>query len=152
MSTMVGAGKKNENNAFDGVLMGDIVAGANFDPYNASGIGLYGFNDGAQSFYFGVNGTAFLGKSKAGRINFDGNNGFIYSQQWLNSFRNDDGSYADHFINKPLSDGTLVKGLKPGKAGLAIDLQAGHIDAYDFKVTSKNIYLNSNPDDTKNNL
>jgi hypothetical protein len=44
---MIGAGKKNANNTFDGILMGDIEAGANFDTDNASGLGLYGFNDGA---------------------------------------------------------------------------------------------------------
>jgi hypothetical protein len=158
LSTMLGAGRKTENNTFEGVLMGDVVVGADMDTYhttargNASGIGLYGFNDGAQSFYFGVDGTAFLGKATSGRINFDGNNGFIYSQQWLNSFRGDDGTYVDHFITKTREDGSTFKGLKPGKSGLAIDLQSGHIDAYDFKVTSKNIYLNSNPDDTKNSI
>jgi len=47
MSTMIGAGIKNRNNAFEGVLMGDIERGANFDTNNASGIGLYGFHDGA---------------------------------------------------------------------------------------------------------
>jgi hypothetical protein len=46
MSTMLGAGKKTSNNTFEGVLIGDIQAGANFDPDNASGIGIYGFNDG----------------------------------------------------------------------------------------------------------
>jgi hypothetical protein len=156
--TKMGAGRKTENNTFEGVLMGDVVVGADMDTYhttargNASGIGLYGFNDGAQSFYFGVDGTAFLGKATSGRINFDGNNGFIYSQQWLNSFRDDNGTYVDHFITKTREDGSTFKGLKPGKSGLAIDLQSGHIDAYDFKVTSKNIYLNSNPDDTKNSI
>ena len=30
---------------------------------------------------------------------------------------------------------------------MCIDLDAGHIDAYNFKLTSKNIYLNSNPND-----
>jgi hypothetical protein len=28
---------------------------------------------------------------------------------------------------------------------MCIDLDDGHIDAYNFKLTSKNIYLNSNP-------
>jgi len=47
MSTMIGAGIKTANNTFEGVLMGDIERGANFDTDNQSGIGLYGFNDGA---------------------------------------------------------------------------------------------------------
>lgn len=143
LSTMLGAGKKTSNNTFEGILMGDINAGANFDTYNANGIGLYGFNDGSQSFYFGVDGTAFLGKSTSGRIKFDGNNGFIYSQKWLNSFeKNEDGSY----VVNPFTTQNGIKQLSAGKDGLAIDLQNGHIDAYDFKITSKNIYLNSTPD------
>jgi hypothetical protein len=44
MSTMVGAGRKTTNNTFEGVLMGN-VEGASED--NATGIGLYGFHDGA---------------------------------------------------------------------------------------------------------
>jgi hypothetical protein len=47
MSTMVSAGRKTKNNTFEGVLMGDIEAGAGFNPDNKSGLGLYGFNDGA---------------------------------------------------------------------------------------------------------
>ena len=79
MSTMVGAGRKTTNNTFEGVLMGN-VEGASED--NATGIGLYGFHDGAQSFHFGVDGTAFIGKSGHGRIRFDGNHGAIYSDQF----------------------------------------------------------------------
>lgn len=79
MSTMVGAGRKTINNTFEGVLMGN-VEGASED--NATGIGLYGFHDGAQSFHFGVDGTAFIGKSGHGRIRFDGNHGSIYSDQF----------------------------------------------------------------------
>jgi hypothetical protein len=82
MSTMVGAGVKTENNTFEGLLMGDIEAGANFNTDNANGIGLYGFNDGAQSFFFGVNGKAFLGKAGHGRILFDGNSGTISSASY----------------------------------------------------------------------
>ena len=79
MSTMVGAGRKTTNNTFEGVLMGNVER-ASED--NATGIGLYGFHDGAQSFHFGIDGTAFIGKSGHGRIRFDGNHGAIYSDQF----------------------------------------------------------------------
>jgi hypothetical protein len=46
MSTMLGAGRKTRDNTFEGVLIGDITAEDGFDPNNASGIGIYGFNDG----------------------------------------------------------------------------------------------------------
>lgn len=74
LSTMIGAGFKDSENAFNGVLMGDTGSRANIQ-----NIGLYGFNAGAQSFGFDINGKAFIGKEGRGRIEFDGNNGTIYS-------------------------------------------------------------------------
>lgn len=76
MSTMLGAGRKNTNNKFEGILMGNVYQ-ATGD--NATDIGLYGFHDGAQSFNFNIDGTAFLGKAGHGRIVFNGNEGTIKS-------------------------------------------------------------------------
>ncbi len=101
LSTMLGAGKKTDNNTFEGVLIGDIEAGANFDKHNADGIGIYGFNDGAQSFYFGVNGKAFIGKAGRGRIHFNGNEGKIQSASYENNSENESGMMID------LDDGTI---------------------------------------------
>jgi hypothetical protein len=41
--------------------------------------GIYGFNKGSASFGFRDNGTAFIGKSNTGRIEFDGDRGIIKS-------------------------------------------------------------------------
>ena len=126
LSTMIGAGKKNDNNTFDGVLMGDIEAGANFDTDNASGLGLYGFNDGAQSFHFGIDGRAFLGKAGRGRIIFDGNSGSISSasyQSQRQAIRDDDGKligYENH-----------------DTAGMLIDLDDGFIDMHGTTIEEK---------------
>ena len=79
LSTMLGAGRKNNQNQFEGILMGD-VGSASED--NASGIGLYGFHNGAQSFNFNVDGTAFIGKSGRGRIKFNGDTGSITSASY----------------------------------------------------------------------
>ena len=78
LSTMVGAGKKESDNTFSGVLMGDVESGAGDN--TLSQIGIYGFNHGEQSYAFKNDGTAFIGKSGRGRIMFDGNNGIIASQ------------------------------------------------------------------------
>lgn len=119
LSTMVGAGVKDENNSFSGVLMGDIEAGANMDTDNASGIGLYGFHEGAQSFHFGVDGTAFLGKSGRGRICFDGNNGIIKSA----AFDENRTPIYDE------TDSTKIIGyINESTAGMKIDLDDGQID------------------------
>ena len=79
LSQIVGAGKKNQNNQFSGVLMGEVDSASN---ENHNGYGLYGFHEGAQSFSFNVDGTAFLGKSGRGRIMFNGDSGTIESASY----------------------------------------------------------------------
>ena len=74
LSTMIGAGKKDNFNRFNGVLMGDISA-AN----NQHDIGLFGYHEGIQSYGLNINGTAFIGKSGRGQIKFNGNSGYIQS-------------------------------------------------------------------------
>ena len=86
LASMVGAGIKDRNNTFSGVLMGE-VAQAFKDNHN--GLGLYGFHESDQSFGFNVNGKAFIGKSGHGRIWFDGNTGTISS-----------GTYSDGISEK----------------------------------------------------
>jgi hypothetical protein len=87
---MLGAGRKEIDNTFSGVILGDVQAKAGFAVDNMddiskgpkSGLGLYGLHHGAQSFGFNIDGTAFLGKSGKGRIYFDGNYGMIKSGAW----------------------------------------------------------------------
>lgn len=84
LSSLVGAGRKTRNNTFEGVLMGDVEGSAGIvNANNKSGLGIYGFNDGAQSFGFNVDGTGFIGKSGRGRILFDGNEGVIQSASYI---------------------------------------------------------------------
>lgn len=139
LSALLGAGRKNANNTFDGVLMGNVDAAAGI----SDGIGLYGFHQGAQSFGFKIDGTAFLGKAGKGRILFDGNYGFIASANWFtgkDATDSDTGGLID-------TDGTIAR---PSDAGLCINLQDGHIDAFNFKLTSENINFNSNPGNDEN--
>ena len=105
LSTAVGAGKKNSDNTFSGVLMGDVTT-ENVDRH--SGIGLYGFDHGEQSYGFNINGTAFIGKAGCGRINFDGTNGTIIS-----------GNYAQPSENK-----------NEQGAGMKIDLDDSYMDVF----------------------
>lgn len=156
MSSMVGAGRKNfTNNTFDGILMGEVEKQAgmkamkdNLGEGTHSGLGLYGFHDGEQSFGFNIDGSAFIGKASKGRIMFDGNNGFIASANWFTG-EGDNTTHPDYSVDNPYpyggkigTDGSISKS---SNAGMCIDLQQGHIDAYDFKLSSENIYLNSNP-------
>ena len=124
MSAMLGAGYKNPDNTYNGVLMGDLAITELIDSSTRSVtsrmVGLYGFHEGAQSFGFRVDGTAFLGKAGAGRIEFNGNKGIIQSGNYIAS---------------------------NGQMGMQINLTDGHIDAYNFKLTSNRVIINSNSDD-----
>ena len=149
ISTMIGAGIKNRNNAFEGVLMGDIERGANFDTNNASGIGLYGFHDGAQSFHFGIDGKAFLGKSGRGRIYFDGTSGQIGSASYFQN-RNQNNSipiYQMDINGKYVLDkngNKILLGYKYlGTAGMLIDLDDGFIDIVGTTQDSVGLYQNN---------
>jgi hypothetical protein len=97
-----------------------------------SGLGLYGFHDGEQSFGFNIDGSAFIGKASRGRIMFDGNKGFIASANWFAG----GGEIG--------SNGEITES---SNAGMCINLQDGHIDAYNFKLKSNNIQLNASPNE-----
>lgn len=78
LSTMIGAGKKDSENRFEGVLMGDVKCAID----DITKAGLYGFSQGVQSFGWMIDGTGFIGKSGQGQIRFDGNRGTISSGIW----------------------------------------------------------------------
>lgn len=126
LAAMLGAGKKEIDNSFSGVLMGDVKTKGGFSNDTGVQMGLYGFNKGAASFGFKVDGTAFLGKSGKGRILFNGDQGYIASATWNGSVT---------------PDGIATT----GSQGMLIDLENGHIDAHDFRLTSGNLELDSNP-------
>ncbi len=112
MAPMIGAGKKNNNNQFSGVLMGDVKAKVD---NSVALTGLYGYQNGIQTFSLTEDGKAKFGASGGGQIQIDGETGFIQS-----------GNYA-------VNDET----------GMKIDLEKGHIDAYNFKLTSRKITIDS---------
>ena len=79
MATMLVAGSKNEENKFSGVIMGKPqgASDSSLDQY-----GLFGYNNGEQSYAFKEDGTAFIGKNGKGRIEFDGNQATIKSSNY----------------------------------------------------------------------
>ena len=105
LSTALGAGKKETDNSFSGVLMGDIGKGMNFDTDNMDGLGIYGFNKGAQSFCLSVDGRAFFGKAGRGRIYINGDNGTIASASYEMVRRNNSNQNAGMLID--LDDGYI---------------------------------------------
>lgn len=80
MANAISAGKKNPDNTFSGVIMGDWSGDAlDTDSAVAGQTGIYGFNHGAMSYAFTEDGTGFIGKDGMGRILFDGNKSTIKS-------------------------------------------------------------------------
>lgn len=75
LSNMLAAGSKDDKNRFSGVVMGDWAQ----ESTDLGQAGLYGFGDGEMAFAFKEDGTAFIGKSGAGRIEFNGDKGTIKS-------------------------------------------------------------------------
>ena len=77
LSAAMGAGTKDSNNKFTGVLLGN-VAHVEGNTERSITTGVYGFKDGDQVFAFKEDGTAFIGSGN-GRLNFDGNDARIYN-------------------------------------------------------------------------
>ena len=75
LTALVGAGLKEENNTFSGVFIGEIGQVGSED----SQTGLLGLHEGVHTFGFHTDGTAFIGPSGSGRINFDGTKSTISS-------------------------------------------------------------------------
>lgn len=105
------AGSKDGDNKFSGVVLGDWGK-TDSDKSLTTTTGLYGYSKGEQSYAFKEDGTAFIGKSGAGRIQFDGNEGIIQS--------------AAYNAETDEEDGT----------GMSINLAEGTIDAHTFTLTA----------------
>jgi hypothetical protein len=83
MSAMMGAGYKDNENRFHGVVMGDVRTKLGNE--NITTTGLYGFHANEQAFGLKVDGTAFFGKSGHGRILIDGNKSTLESESWASA-------------------------------------------------------------------
>ena len=89
LTPAIASGKKNSDNTFSGVMIGDWadkdaeIGGTAEEITKQTGI--YGFEHGAMSYAFKEDGTAFIGKDGKGRIMFDGNYAQIYSATYHNN-------------------------------------------------------------------
>ena len=141
LSAMMAAGKKDDNNTFTGVIMGQVQL--DNEPEN----GLFGFNKGIEAFGFKSNGTAFIGSSAAGQIKFEGDSGTIKSGNYK---ENEQGMLID------LSQGAiLTPNFKLTQDGT--ESQKGNIAGWDFNDMSliapnKTIALYSDTQPTKTEI
>ena len=131
LSTMIGAGKKNSDNTFSGIIMGEkATLNSKSNTFRDHATGLFGFNKGIQSYEFNVDGTAFIGTSGQGQIRFDGNRGYIASRGVV---VNSDGE-----VNMPIDGGSIFD-LKNGN----LWLQQGDGDKFKFADDEFSVCLNS---------
>lgn len=75
LSSVIGAGKKNSDNTFSGVVLGEVSKVTD----TTKETGILGFQKGIQSFSLLNDGTATFGTSSSGQIKIDGNTGVIKS-------------------------------------------------------------------------
>ena len=87
LAAKIVAGKKETDNTFTGVMMGDWRGNDSVDVEGAISehTGIYGFQKGAASFGFRDDGTAFIGQAGAGRLEFNGEKSTIYSAKMVNN-------------------------------------------------------------------
>lgn len=108
LTSAISAGKKESDNSFSGVMIGDWSR-TDTDASVAKQTGVYGFNHGAMSYAFKQDGTAFIGKDGKGRIFLNGESATLYSAKWLTNKTGmlidlDDGylhmNYQDSYVQK----------------------------------------------------
>jgi len=67
LSTMLGAGRKNDDNTFSGVLIGDVRDGTEQEGADEM-TGVYGLHKGVISYALKEDGTATFGEANRGQI------------------------------------------------------------------------------------
>ena len=130
LSPQMGAGHKNSENQFTGVLMGEVRTPGKTN----SDIGLLGYHNGDRSFFLNSeNGSAIFGKANQGQITIDPstNNAMLYSGNfWLNY--NQNGLPVNYNKNNERKQGLLIDLTTPeiryGNGKFYVN-QEGHIHA-----------------------
>lgn len=160
MAAMMGAGKKDEDNTFSGVVMGELAKVEKVEDEKRitnSATGLIGYYCGKQAFGFKDDGTAFIGQSGQGRIEFDGTSGVIQSQGWTIS-KDEHNNYIYTYANGDDNEGkgsiwNLANGdfiLQKDNEHLKFTDNGLDIKVNNLSITSgigENLLLNTNPID-----
>lgn len=140
MANMLGAGRKNEDNTFSGVMMGDMAKGTGNDSAYAE-TGIYGLYKGDVSFALKDNGTATFGIVGRGQIHIDGNDSTIKSSGYTNNMG---GMLID------LDDGIIdIQEAEDKNAGLYL---RSRDDTYLIKIDNQNQVLRSNQYSSNNGM
>ena len=127
LSPQMGAGHKESDNSFTGVLMGETRLPSKQTPQT----GLLGYNAGNRTFFLNSkNGSALFGRSDQGQIVIDPSanqrKAMIYSGNFWKEY-NSDGDYDGLPKNYTYRDNKYQPAGNANKAGLLIDLTTPEI-------------------------
>ena len=112
LGKMIGAGRKEEDNSFSGVLIGDWIDEVQVGASTiADKTGLFGFNKGEMSFSLTDDGLAKIGKASSGQIVIDGNESLITSGAYLNT-------HGETGMAINLADSTIVANQRNGTGSI----------------------------------
>ena len=121
LSPQVGAGQKESDNSFTGILMGKVKEVGQKEYYN----GLHGFNHGQKTIFLNSeNGSAIFGKAGGGRIIIDPttNQALLYTDSFWNSTKENGLPDTDYSF-----DPVTKKYNNQSNQGMLIDLSAPRI-------------------------
>ena len=131
LAAKIAAGKKNGDNTFSGVMMGDWEGDETSHAEGAitDNTGIYGFYEGIPSFGFKDDGTAFIGKPGTGRLELNGNKGKIESSGYyvdggtgmLIDFGGEDDTPLIHMKHNSSTTTSDIR-LQAGESGSYIEL------------------------------
>lgn len=132
LSPQVGAGKKDANNAFTGVFMGEVRE-SQYD--NDSKVGLFGYSQGIRSFFLNsANGSAIMGKKGPGQIILDpaSEKALLYSNKFWTSYNEKTGLPINYTDKNYKGEGMLIDLTSPeiryGSGNFVVNNQ-GHLTA-----------------------
>lgn len=142
IASSIAAGKKNSDNTFSGVMMGDW-SGTDNEGSVTEHTGIYGFDKGAMSYAFKDDGTAFLGKDGQGRIEFNGNKAQIASS--TKTLNNNSGEHSEKFGSMVIDLNDPYIKMESTSGNISIDAsQKGVVTRYMTKVTNQPFAIGDN--------
>lgn len=150
LAPQIGAGQKESNNSFTGMLMGSVKEAGK----NQKEIGLFGYNFGERSMFLNAqDGSAIFGKKGPGQIVIDPTaaKAMLYSNGYWKTYK-DDGKPSSYSSANKNNSGMLIDLTTPliewGNGNFKVDVD-GHLTAKGggtiagFNIDDDSIYTDS---------
>lgn len=130
LAPQIGAGKKETDNSFTGILMGSVKETGK----NKKDIGMFGYNFGERTIFLNAeDGSAIFGKKGPGQIILDpeSEKAMLYSSAYWKNY-NDDGKPSNYTNSNKNNQGMLIDLTTPsiewGNGNFKVDVN-GHLTA-----------------------